>query len=531
MTASPAQKTIEDILSGEPETVAGLLAQQLKQDPGHIVYTFNGATTSFAELDAGSNRVANALVAAGLKPQDRVAYLGFNDIAYFEALLGAAKAGMVMVGINWRLAAPELAYVLNDAAAQLLILGDAFLPLWEAARADCSTVRSVVMVEREYPAWRDAQRADAPTHPVGPEDVLVQMYTSGTTGHPKGVLLTHRTCLGALVRGKLLQQDWTHWGPEDTSMIAMPTFHIGGTSWGMQGLYHGGHSVILPTPDITAMFDAIEAHKVSKVFMVPAVLQAMTQHPRAATADMSSMREVLYGASPIPLEVLKAGMRLFPNAQFVQLYGMTEACGAVTYLPPEDHSPDGSPRMASCGLAYPLTEIRIVDQHGNSLPPGEVGEILVKCNSLMSGYYNRAEATSSALKDGWYYSGDAGYLDADGYLYIHDRIKDMIVSGAENIYPAEVENALHEHADIADCAVIGVPDEKWGEAVKALVVRKAGSSVGANDIISFLRGRIAGYKVPKSIDFVDDLPRNPSGKILKRELRKKFWPEGGRMVN
>jgi acyl-CoA synthetase (AMP-forming)/AMP-acid ligase II len=242
------------------------------------------------------------------------------------------------------------------------------------------------------------------------------------------------------------------------------------------------------------------------------------------------MKTILYGASPIPLDLLRTGMQTF-GCDFVQGYGLTETCGAAICLAPADHDPAGSPRMRSCGRPLPGVEVRIVDPLGRDLPPGEVGEIIIRSGLNMVGYWRRPEDTAKTLRDGWLHTGDAGYRDAEGYVYIHDRVKDMIVSGAENIYPAEVESALFGHPAIADVAVIGVPDEKWGEAVKAVIVLKPGASAEAAEIIAFARTRIAAYKAPKTVDFVDVLPRNPSGKLLKRELRKPYWEGRDRQVN
>jgi acyl-CoA synthetase (AMP-forming)/AMP-acid ligase II len=256
--------------------------------------------------------------------------------------------------------------------------------------------------------------------------------------------------------------------------------------------------------------------------VVPAVLLFMLAHEKAATADVSSMRVIFYGASPIPEAVLVGSMELFPNASFVQLYGMTETNGSVTYLPPEEHIV-GNERLKSCGKPFEGCDIKIVDEDGNELPPREVGEIVVWSDALMKGYWNLPEATANTVRDGWYFSGDAGYLDEGGFLYIHDRLKDMIVSGGENIYPAEVESALSLHDAVADIAVIGVPSARWGEEVKALIVKAPGTEPSLEELVAFARERIAGFKVPKTIDFVDELPRNPSGKLLKRQLREPFW--------
>ncbi|MEX6723256.1 fatty acid--CoA ligase [Parapedomonas caeni] len=497
---------------------------------------FGDRRTSYADLDRLASQVASGYAALGLKPGDRVGYLGTNTDFYFEMLFGAARGGQVIVGVNWRLAPPEIEYVLNDAGIRLLVADRDFLPVLDELRARCPSLGTVLIADAAagesggYTHWRDSHADTRVAGVARPEDVLVQMYTSGTTGFPKGALLTHASILACITKGPLTGEDWGRWDPEDVSLVAMPLFHVGGTCWGLQALTSGASAVILPRPDVEPIIAAIQAHKITKMFIVPAVLLAILNHPLADKADFSSMREIIYGASPIPLDVLKRALKVIGCA-FVQNYGMTESSGTVVYLPPEDHHPDGHPRMASCGKALPGVALAIVDTQGRHLPTGEVGEIILRSDTMMAGYWNKPEETAKALRDGWYYSGDAGYMDADGYLYIHDRVKDMIVSGGENIYPAEVEGALHGHPDVRDVAVIGVPDDRWGEAVKAIVVRRAGADLDESTLIQFARTRIAGYKVPKSVDFVAELPRNPSGKILKKDLREPYWQGRARRVN
>jgi acyl-CoA synthetase (AMP-forming)/AMP-acid ligase II len=394
----------------------------------------------------------------------------------------------------------------------------------------------VILVDAPHEAkpnfrtWIESHAPDASIADIALSDGAVQLYTSGTTGHPKGAILTHGSLTASTRQGELIGEHWAATTRQDVSLIAMPQFHIGGTGWTIQVLSSGATGVLLGKPEIIDIIEAVEKHGITKMFAVPAVLNMILNHPRAATANLNSMRAMLYGASPIPLDVLKRSMKMFPNAAFVQMYGATETSGTIVYLPPEDHSVDGTPRMAGCGKPYPEVKLRIVDASGHDVPVGVVGEVIVQSPLVMGGYHNLPDASRSAFYGDWYRSGDAGYLDADGYLYLFDRVKDMIVSGAENIYPAEVENVLHEHADVRDCAVIGVPDAKWGEAVKAIVVRAVGSTLDEATLIAFARQHIAGFKVPKSVDFVDDLPRNPAGKILKRDLRKPYWPEGARNI-
>ncbi len=323
-------------------------------------------------------------------------------------------------------------------------------------------------------------------------------------------------------------EDWGGWVAEDVNLVAMPLYHVGGCIWAFLGLYVGTTNILQPEVDPPVILEVIERYRITQVFFVPAVILFLLQTPGAATTDVSSVRHVMYGASPIPYPVLQRAVKMF-NCGFAQLYGLTETTGAVTYLAPEAH--DGSEKMKSCGKVMSSAKVQVVDGNGQQCPPGVVGEIIISGNQVMKGYWNLPEETEKSIRDGWFHSGDAGFFDADGYLYIHDRVKDMIVSGAENIYPAEVESALAGHESIADVAVIGVPDEKWGETVKAVVVLVPGAALSEGEVIAYARTQIGGFKIPRSVDFMDELPRNPSGKILKRELRKPYWQGHDRQVN
>lgn len=521
-------------------TLAGLSEHFAAATPDRTALVYGATRTSFAVFHDAVLRTVAALRGAGIVAGDRIGWLALNHPDYVVLMQACLRIGAVLVAINARLVAREIAFIVGDAGIKLLVTEAQFLDLVIEARVG-SGIETVVLIDAALdgrPAFADwvADHApDAMAHAVQPEDVAIQLYTSGTTGFPKGALITHRNLVGVIEKGSLTGEDWSGWDEDDVALVAMPLFHIGGTGWALHAMEAGATMVILARPDIADIIAAVEEERITKMFAVPAVLNMILDHPRGANADLTSLSELLYGASSIPLDVLRRSMAKFPNASFIQCYGATETTGTVVYLPPADHHPDGTPRMLGCGKPFPGNEIRIVGEDGEILPPLGVGEIAIRSVSVMAGYHNRPEATAAAITqiegvDGWYLSGDAGYLDADGYLYIYDRVKDMIVSGAENIYPAEVENALHEHPGVKDCAVIGVPDPRWGEAVKAIVVRAAGSSVGADELIGFARERIAGFKVPKSVDFIDELPRNASGKILKKELRRPFWPEGERQV-
>jgi long-chain acyl-CoA synthetase len=344
-------------------------------------------------------------------------------------------------------------------------------------------------------------------------------------------MLTHANLLNKHRDAANAQMDWYRWTPDDVSLVAMPVAHVGGSLWGIAGLLHGAKGVIAREFDPLAVLDFIERDRVSKMFMVPSALQIVVRQPRSREVDFGRLRYILYGASPIPIDLLRECMEVF-GCGFCQQYGMTETSGAIAYLPPRDHDPDGNVRMRAAGLPMPGVEIKIIDAQGATLPPHTVGEIVTRSSSNMAGYWRMPEATAATLDaDGWLRTGDAGYLDENGYLYLHDRVKDMIISGAENIYPAEVENAIYGHPSVAEVAVIGVPDQKWGEAVKAVVVLKRDASADASDIQAYARSRIADFKVPKSVDFVDALPRNASGKVLRRQLQEPYWAGRERKVN
>jgi len=514
-------------------TIADLSRHHAGIRPGRVALIFEDETLTYGALDHRANQVANGLLAAGLKPAARVAQLSKNAPNYFELLYGATKSRTVLVPVNFRLAPPEIAFVINDAKAEILFVGRDFYAVIEGIRGELNTVRQIVALDGghadwpDYAAWRDGQNAIDPKLPVQASDVAVQMYTSGTTGHPKGAQLTHHNFMALLPRAL---QEWGLWSDDDVVLVCMPLFHIAGGGWGLVGLFCGVPNLITRDIDPAAILAAIPKYRITKALFVPAVILFLLQTPGCAETDFSSLDLIAYGASPIPLDLLKRAIATF-NCGFVQLYGLTETTGGITYLPPEDHGEHAGQRMKSCGKPMPGVEIEIRDAEDKALPPGEVGEIVCRSPQIMAGYWNLPEATAKSIRKGWFYTGDAGYLDADGYLYIYDRVKDMIVSGGENIYPAEVESALFGHPAIADVAVIGVPDEKWGEAVKAVVVRKPGVEISAEGLIAFARTRIAGYKVPKSVDFVQALPRNPSGKLLKREIRKPYWVNRERQVN
>lgn len=512
--------------------LADIVRKHASSHPQAAAIVYEGRTTTYGALDQASNRVAAALIAQGLKPQARVAHLDKSSDVFFDLLFGTAKAQAVMVSVNWRLAAPEVLHIVNDADAEILFVGEEYFPIVEKIRGELKTVKKIVMLGgahgawESFAAWRDRHPAVDPRLADRPTDVAVQFYTSGTTGLPKGAQLTNANfaCLFSL---------WTEtWrlGPGVPNLVCLPMFHIGGAGWALAGLYAGATNHVVREFVPGQILGMIGKDRIQVMVLVPAMILFLVQAPQIRETNLSSLRLIVYGAAPIPSALLKQALEAF-KCGFQQVYGLTETTGAITLLPPEDHDPANPKKLLSCGFAQKGVELRILGDDGTDLPLGEVGEIAVRSPQVMSGYWKLPDATRRALQDGWFLTGDAGYLDAKGYLYIYDRVKDMIVSGGENIYPAEVESALFGHPAVADVAVFGVPDARWGEAVKAVVVKKAGIDVTPGELIAWARERIAGYKLPKSVDFIDALPRNPTGKILKRELRKPYWEGEDRLVS
>jgi acyl-CoA synthetase (AMP-forming)/AMP-acid ligase II len=497
--------------------------------------TYGERTITWAEMDARASRVAQGLLAAGLGEQDRVAFIDKNSPEYFEVLFGGGKANVVNVAVNWRLTPGEMAYIINDASARLLFVGADFLRHLDEMEASLKTVEKVVVIgshprHEPYEAWVARGRAEDPARPSAPGDVAMQLYTSGTTGLPKGAMLTNANL------GTLMPHVGPWWQFDETSvnLVCMPLFHIGGSGWALVGMGCGGHSILVREFAPPAILDALERHRITNALFVPAMLQFLTMVPGAAERDYAALRSIVYGASPITNEVLLRSMKTF-RCPFIQVYGLTESTGAITQLPYADHVTEGprSRRLRSAGKAFPWVELRIVDPATDQpCGPGEVGEVWTRSRQNFHGYWGNGEETARALTgDGWLKTGDAGFLDEEGYLFLTDRVKDMIISGGENVYPAEVENVLAEHPAVADVAVIGVPDDRWGETVKAVVVRRPGMQPAPEGIIAFARARLAHYKCPTSVDFAEALPRNPSGKLLKRELREPYWKGRARRID
>jgi len=501
-------------------TILDAIARHAAERGGERVYWTPRRAWTFAELWDAAGRAAAGLARHGVGRGTRVACLTKHTAECVALVLGACRLGAVCMPVNWRLAPAEIGYIVKDGRARFMMADEAFF----------SSAGEITLVTEEFGAWAAAFDPIEGNLVPSLDDTALQLYSSGTTGLPKGVELTHRNLAQGMMTA--VPEAIGYRGAPDVMLNVLPTYHIAGVGVGLLTATRGGMSVLYPDFDPARAIAAIAEHRVTHAFLVPAMIQFMLQAPGASQADYSSLKGISYGASPISEKVLVEALRTF-KCDFMQVYGLTETTGAITLLSPEDHDPDGPKRelLRSAGKPIEGVALRVVDPAGEKdCAEGQVGEVWIRSLQNMKGYWGNDRATKSAFVDGWFRSGDAGYLK-NGYLFLHDRIKDMILSGAENIYPAEVENVLMQHPALADGAVIGVPDEQWGEAVKACVVLKPGAKASAAEIIEFMRGRIAHFKCPKSVDFLEAIPRNPTGKILKRVLREPYWRGRERRIN
>jgi fatty-acyl-CoA synthase len=500
-----------------------------RERPESPAFDQEGRITSYAEADRLTRQLIALFQARGIAHGDRVAWLGKNRDTYFLLYIAAARMGAVMVPIGWRLAPREIAYILGDTGAKLIFADAEFADTAHKVAAEVPVNPEVIEAE----AARTAAAGFEPATyaPPSEDEPVLQLYTSGTTGNPKGAMLSNANLLGLRNPGVAAGADWHFYEPGDCMLVAMPCAHIGGTGLVNIAIAAGVRSLVQAEFSPVGVLEAIEAGA-THMFIVPAALQMVVQHPRAATTDFTNLKYLMYGAAPMPLELLKEAVRTMPTTKFLQAYGMTETSGTISVLPPEDHSLEGNQRMRSAGKASPGVEIEVRGPDNAEVPRGDIGEVCIRSPSNTAGYWRLPEATAKTIDpDGWLHTGDAGIMDADGYVYIQDRIKDMIISGGENVYPAEVESAIYGHPAIAEVAVIGVPSAKWGEEVKACVVAKPGHEIDEADVIAWARERIAAFKAPKSVDVIPAMPRNASGKILRRELRAPYWEGQERQVS
>ncbi len=496
---------------------------ELTPDQPGLVQFETGLRLSWAELNARANRTANALLERGVRPGERVALLLMNGPEMFESYAAIAKLGAIAVPLNWRLEPDELAFLLADSGATTLIFGadfDTGVSELQARGARGPALSSWIRVGEasDLPGFAldyDALQASAPDGepPVGAsdDDDLVILYTSGTTGRPKGAVHTHRTAIwGGTTFGVSLDMRY-----RDIWLLFMPAFHVGALNPFVTCMQRGICCVTMRSFDPELAWRVIQQERVTSFIAVPAMLLQMLPYVERGEVDASSVRWVLTGGSPTPVPLLEAYAS--HDIRIIGAYGLTEACGLGCLLPHDE----ATQRIGSAGKAFYHLDLRIVDEQGRDCPPGQPGEILLEGPSIMRGYWQLPEASAETLRDGWLHTGDIAERDVEGYVYIRDRLKDMIISGGENVYPAEVENLLHGHPDIAEVAVIGQPSERWGESPFAVVVRTS-DSLKPGDVLEYCRGRIARFKQPRGVAFIDELPRNASGKVLKRVLSERF---------
>jgi acyl-CoA synthetase (AMP-forming)/AMP-acid ligase II len=504
-----------------------LLEANVAKSPDRIVISAESGELSWTRLREQACRVAAALVRDGIKPQDRVIYLGKNDPRYFEVLFGCALAGAVLTPLNWRLAPGEIAAIVEDAQANISIVDPT------VATTLKQQLKQVVSLG-PHESWVAYEQWCGPAEDPGvdphPDHIAFQLYTSGTTGRPKGAMFSNGKNLRVL-----LDKISVEWGfsEEDVSLLALPMFHMGGLAWALASLARGARCIVVRDFDPAAVLNTIAARHVTVAFFVPAMLSAICSASRASESP-PSLRRVFYSGAPInPTALVKAMEAL--RCDFVQIYGLTEATGAFAQLPANEHDPLGprSHLLLSAGRPYPWVEIRVVSTAtGNDVPIGEIGEIWTRSDQNLVGYWNDPEQTTKALTpDGWLRTGDLGRVDEDNRIFLVDREKDVVISGGENIYPVEVENVLVTHPDLAEVAIIGVPHELWGETLKAIVVPRSGMKVDQEEIIGFLRQRLAGFKCPTSVDITNALPRTATGKVQKHVLRERYWRGYDRRIN
>jgi long-chain acyl-CoA synthetase len=502
-----------------------------------VATRYQGRERSWSEVQDRVARLAAGMNELGVEEGDRVAVLALNSDRYFEFYFGAAWAGAVFVPINTRLAPAEFVHWLNDSGSQVLFVDDTFIDAVASIRNRLESVSHYVYLgdgkcPEGYLAFEDLVSGHAPATPAarGGDDMAGLFYTGGTTGKSKGVMLSHRN----LTYNVLQARPFIHVTADDIFMHAAPMFHLADGFFLMLGTTMGCTHVIVPGFEPTLVLETLQEEKVKTALLVPTMINMVVNHPDISRYDLSNLRRLVYGASPMPEAVIRKALEVIPGVDFYQAYGQTEASPVITVMGPEYHVTSGprAGKLKGAGHAVAGIDMVILDDDGRELPTGEVGEVCIRGDNVMLGYWNLPEATAETLRDGWLHTGDGGRLDDEGMLFIVDRVKDMIVSGAENVYSAETEQAVYAHPAVAECAVIGIPHESWGEQVHAIVRLKDGYSLGARDLIEHCKSLIAGYKCPKSVEFRDEpLPLSGAGKILKKDLRAPYWQGHDRNVS
>ncbi|WP_428685457.1 acyl-CoA synthetase [Sphingopyxis sp.] len=488
------------------------LHRAVRETPDRIATVDGARQRTWREIASRTRRIAGALATLGVTPGDRVALLAPNGDLFVDFLFGSLWVGAVACPVNTRWTAGEIGYALADCGAEVLIADPAFAAMLADIRREAPALREVVVAGAEFEALV-ADAAEGEEHLRHGDDLAMILYTGGTTGRSKGVMLSHR----ALMTYALCLAGAGDAAPGACMLHTAPLFHVGAISGFLACLLGGGRHVFLPAFEAEAVMAAIAGQQVTDIFLVPTMLQALLDHPRFGAHDLTSARRIYYGAAPMPPALMDRAIAAMPRVGFVQGYGMTETSGSISLLKPADHRDPA--RLRSAGRAVLAIEARIVDADDNEVPVGEVGEIVARGEAVMTGYWNRPEETAEALRGGWMHTGDVGRMDADGYIHVVDRLKDMIITGGENVYSVEVEAVLADHPAVSQCAIVGLPDPRWGERVHAVVVAKPGVVPDADDIIAHMRAKLAAYKCPRSVEFRSVMPLSAAGKILKAELR------------
>src|SRR6478735_8537814 len=508
-----------------PQTLADMLDNNAWKYPDETAFVWNDRRVTHAQFHNRVSRLASALRRLGLKRQDRVGILSQNSLEFQEVYGACEISGFICATVNWRLAIPEMVYIINDGSPKVMIFEAAYAETVAAMKDQLKTVEHYICVDGPVDfasGYEDLVGSGDPTgvpfRPT-PDDVAFLIYTSGTTGRPKGVMLSQG---GQIAAAEILGSDQRN-SPADRLLIMMPLFHIGAKIIQLAQHWRAGTVVVQKGFDAQAILDSIARERITVTHMAPTMIQSLLDSPAIGSTDTSSLRMIVYAAAPMPIPVLKRGLKIL-GPVFQQQFGQTEGIG--TTLLAHQHQPDGTDRdreiLTSVGQASPRVNVRIIDDNGDEVPTGSVGEILLTSPGVMKGYWNNKAATSETLRDGWVHTGDVGKLDHEGYLYLVDRKKDMIISGGENVYSREVEEAIVTHEGVSEVAVIGVADEKWGEAVMAVVVLKPGATASAEEIVEHSRTMIASYKKPRHVTFVEEIVKLPSGKIDKVRLRQLY---------
>jgi acyl-CoA synthetase (AMP-forming)/AMP-acid ligase II len=513
----------------------------VKEYPNNTAVIYKGIRRSFSDLNVRANRLANALLKLNISKGDRVGMLLRNCCEFIEIDFALSKTGIVRVPLNARLTGRDHEYMLNDSGANTLIFGEEFTAVIQAIRANLKTVKEFIKISEGLSKenvlgaldYEDLIKKGLPDEPLGEvdeEDLHTLFYTSGTTGKPKGAMLTQKSWANVVIN---LILDYGPIVEEDVILNTQPLSH-GAGFFVLPYFIKGATNVLIPEFKPSLVFETIEREKVTVLKLVPSMLYQLMESPEKTQYDLSTLHSIIYGGSPIAVPRLIEAIQFF-GKKLIQLYGQAEAPMCISTLSKRDHIIEGADealrRLNSAGKPCVNVEVRIVDENDKDVQPGETGEVIVRGYHVMKGYWNLPEATAEVLKDGWVYTGDLGYFDSKGYIYLVDRKRDVIISGAFNIYPKEIEDIIVTHPKVKEVAVIGVPDKKWGEAIKAVVVPKEGVRITEQEIIDYCRDHIASFKKPKTVDFVKELPRNPYGKVLRKVLREPYWEGYDRRIH